>query len=218
MLRCACTLWAAAALCLWSIEGATDVLSPTWIANQSEYPLISIAPTPPAESLFVFGGPFTTGNMGQSLNPFAVNYEANYIVAAAYEHDWYELPNGFIIGGEIGAGYRFGTGNSGELWAGVGFRHSGLVFFNTVRLVPGFTVGLSAVTNPIGIEATRASLCCNRNAHFLGYLGPELAIAFQNMPNLELVYRLHHRSGAEGTFGNMVEGANAIVFGARYRY
>src|SRR5262249_39773672 len=125
---------------------------------------------------------------------------------------------GFIIGTELGAGYRFGTRNSGELWAGINFRHSGLVFFNTVRLTPGITVGLSAVTDPIGIEATRASECCNRNARFLGYLGPELAMAFQNMPNLELVYRLHHRSGARGAFGNMVEGANAIVFGVRYRY
>lgn len=220
MLRCACTLWVAAGLCLWSIEGATaeDIFSPNSITNQAEFRPISIAPTPPGDSLFVFGGQFAIGNMGQSLNPFVVDYEANYIIAAAYEHDLYKLPYGFVIGIEIGAGYRFGTFESGELWGGGNLRHSGLVFFNTVRLAPGITVGFSAVTDPMGIEATRASLCCNRNAHFLGYLGPELAIAFQNMPNLELVYRLHHRSGAKGTFGNMSEGANANVFGVRYRF
>jgi hypothetical protein len=96
-------------------------------------------------------------------------------------------------------------------------RHSGLIFFNFLRVTPGITVGCSAITKPVGIEAERQSRQ-NGNAYTLVYLGPELALAFQRFPNIELVYRLQHRSGASGTIAHMREGANANVIGIRYRF
>ncbi|CAN7538342.1 hypothetical protein LJR231_003873 [Phyllobacterium sp. LjRoot231] len=53
---------------------------------------------------------------------------------------------------------------------------------------------------------------------FLGLLGPELSVRWRGAPNLELTWQLHHRSGANGTFGNTGEGSNANVFGIRYRF
>ncbi len=50
------------------------------------------------------------------------------------------------------------------------------------------------------------------------YFGPELAVSLVNRPDIEFVYRLHHRSGAEGTFGKLYEGYNANVFGIRYKF
>jgi hypothetical protein len=170
----------------------------------------------PKKSVFVFGGQFTTQGLVASLSPFAA-HESNYIVGGSYQRDLQPLGNGWIFGGEIGLANRFGMGASGEVWAGLTFRNVGVVLLNTVRVAPGMTVGLSAITNPVGIEAQRER-DRGGNARLLGYLGPELAIAFQQMPNLELVYRLHHRSGAGGTFGSMREGANANVFGIRYRF
>jgi hypothetical protein len=39
-----------------------------------------------------------------------------------------------------------------------------------------------------------------------------------NFPNVELVYKLQHRSGAGGTFGKMHDTANANVVGLRVRF
>ncbi len=186
-------------------------------AAASNQPVVFQAPTQqPQHSIFVFGGQFTTQGLVASLSPSA-SHESNYIVGGAYERDWQALGNGWIFGTEIGLADRFGMGASGEFWAGLTFRNVGVVLFNTVRIAPGMTVGLSAITNAVGIEAQRER-DRGGNAHLLGYLGPELGIAFQQMPNLELVYRLQHRSGAGGTFGSMREGANANVFGVRYRF
>jgi hypothetical protein len=180
---------------------------------------ISIAPAPPPNSVLIFGGQYTTEAMGQSLIPFSVNHENNYMVGGAYERDFF-VPTwsyGWLLGGEIGIADRFGLGEGGELWGGLNIRNTGVVFFDFVRIAPGITVGLSGITKPVGIELQR-EIIDHGNAYFLGYLGPELAFSFQEFPNIELVYRLQHRSGADGFFGHMLEGANANTFGVRYRF
>ena len=200
-------------------EPAPVVVPVVYSGEQSEFRVLQLAPAPPPNSVSIFGGQFTTGNMGQSLNPFGDTHENNSIVGMTYQRDFYRLPYGFILGGELGGAGRFGETSSGEFWGGANIRHSGIILFNTVRIATGFTFGFSAITNPIGIEAERAIRCCvSRNPHFLGYLGPELAIASPQMPNLELYYRLQHRSGAKGTFGHMGEGANANVVGVRHHF
>lgn len=190
--------------CSMRAGAAADFLSPVPVAKQ------------PQQSLFVFGGHFTTEGLVASLSPVA-RHESNAIIGLAYAHDWQELNHGWIFATEIGVADRFGMGASGEFWAGLTFRNAGVVLFNTVRFAPGMTVGMSAITNAVGVEAQRER-DRGGNAHLLGYLGPELAMAFQQLPNLEFVYRLHHRSGAGGIFGHMREGANANVFGVRYRF
>jgi hypothetical protein len=172
------------------------------------------APSPP-NSVFLFGGQFTTVNISGSLIPTAP-HESNYIVGGAYERDFYQKW-GFVLGAEVGLADRFGMGTSVEVWAGPKVIYTGLVLFDSVRIAPGLTFGLSAVTKPVGIEATRQA-AVGGNATLLGYLGLELATSFLEFPDLEFVYRLQHRSGAHGIFGTMWEGANANVFGVRYRF
>ena len=103
-------------------------------------------------------------------------------------------------------------GNSYEGWVELHVRYSWLVLFNSVRIAPGLTFGLSAITKPVGIEAAREA-DAQGDVRLLGYLGPELAISFMGVPNLELVYRLQHRYGASGNLGRMHDAANANVFG-----
>jgi len=154
----------------------------------------------------------------------------NYIVGAAYQHDFHRI-GGFVIALEAGIADRFGNYaqccspvitapnilNSGELWAGPNFRYDGIVFFNTLRVAPGWTMGFSAVTNSIGAELG-AEITAHGNASFLVYLGPELAFSVVNAPQWEAVLRVQHRSGAWHTFGNMGEGYNANEAGVRYRF
>jgi hypothetical protein len=171
--------------------------------------------TPPPNGVLLFAGQFTTVDITRSFLPTAP-HESNYIAGGAYERDFFQQ-GGFALGTEIGAAERFGMGSSFEGWVGLNVRYTALVFLNTVRVIPGLTFGFSAITRPVGIEADREA-AAQGNAKLLGYLGPELAVSFVNFPNLELVYRLQHRSGAGGTFGKLSDTANANVFGIRLRF
>jgi hypothetical protein len=180
----------------------------------------AVAPqSPPAatlDSIFVFGGTLTDGNMGQSIDAFKVPYETNHIVGGAYDRKFLNIGGGVTVDGEIGLADRFGNGNSVELWGGahIGAR---LPVFSALFITPALTLGLSAVTNCIGIECQR-ELAHNGNALLLFYFSPEVAFTLQHYPNVDVVYQLHHRSGLFGTLGKMKEGTNANVFGARYHF
>ena len=52
----------------------------------------------------------------------------------------------------------------------------------------------------------------------LAYLQFEVAVSHPRYPNLALVYRLHHRSGMFGVFGDVHGASNALGFGAKYRF
>jgi hypothetical protein len=86
-----------------------------------------------------------------------------------------------------------------------------------VAISPAFTAGFSAVIGETEIEKRREQ-ARDGDASFLGFIGPELSVCWSGAPNLELIWQLHHRSGANGTFGNMGEGSNANVFGNRYHF
>jgi hypothetical protein len=177
----------------------------------------SAQPVPYRDSIFLFGGVFTTGVMGTSLIPGVPGYESNYILGGAYQRQFYELGFGFLLGGELGVAGRFGDRTSGEIWGGISIRTAPIPIGNVGFLTPGIVIGLSAVTSTIGEERIR-EITTGGNASLLGYLGPELAFTFRDMPNLAIVYRLHHRSGLFGAFGAMREGHNAQVLGLRWQW
>jgi hypothetical protein len=53
-------------------------------------------------------------------------------------------------------------------------------------------------------------------AQFLNYLAVELAVDVT--PQWSVVGRIHHRSGAYGTYSGVEEGSNGYLLGARYRF
>jgi hypothetical protein len=198
---------------------AADLLAPAPIANQpAPAPLapVNAVPAPRLDSVLLFGGTLTNGNMGVSLNAFHVPYEHNHIVGGAYDHDFLTLPHGWVFSGQIGMADRFGDGNSGELWFGPRLRAT-IPVFDVLYISPALTAGLSAITNCIGIECQRA-IDHNGNPHLLFYFSPEIALTLQRYPDVDLVYQLHHRSGLDGTLGRMEEGMNANVVGVRYHF
>jgi hypothetical protein len=188
------------------------------------------------DSIFLFGGALSTTSLGSTLkfnldNPaIAIKYD-NYIVGAAYNHDFFKLGFGFTFGAEVGIADRFGhyalccdtvvksSGllNSGELWAGPRISYDGFVLFDTVRIAGAATTGLSFTADSIGRERSR-ELAYSGSARTLIYFGPEIIVSTLAHPEIEFVYREHHRSGANGTFGKLREGYNANVFGVRYKF
>jgi hypothetical protein len=170
---------------------------------------------PPKKTLMVFVGQFNKGTFpGWAMIPYAAEMESNFIVGSAYNVQFLSLGAGFTMGAEIGLAGRFGDRSSAEIFGGASFRHAGLPIGNFVTISPGLVVGLSAVSQSIGIERER-ELSRGGNADLLVYLGPELAFRFNSMPNVEFVWRTHHRSGFANAVGKMREGSNANVIGVR---
>lgn len=76
----------------------------------------------------------------------------------------------------------------------------------------GFVEGVSLNTNVSNYEKTFRQ----DYTTFLNYLGFEIEALVS--PEWSLVGRIHHRSGAYGTYSGVSEGSNAYLLGLRYRF
>ena len=99
------------------------------------------------DSITVFGGVYTTVNMGETFNPFA-NHDSTYLVAGAYRREFIKLPWNIVLGGEIGLGLRFGTGSYGEIWAAPTVRLVGIPLGNVASMSIGLVAGFSGSQTP----------------------------------------------------------------------
>lgn len=169
------------------------------------------------QSAMLFTGVFSKGDLGQAIvDPF-YPHEDNYIVGAAFALDMAKLGAGFTIGAELGLAGRFGnnTIGSSELWAGPTIRYRGFTIGDTLTIAPALILGFSVVTGSIGVESEREQKHGGTSSLLFRFT-PELAFRFKQVPNFELVYRIHHRSGLYGTLGDLREGSNAHVLGLRW--
>ena len=87
-----------------------------------------------------------------------------------------------------------------------------------IMVTPQLALGLSSVSNLIGVEVAREAAVENGDMSRLVYNGSQLAWLFENIPFIEFFYRLHHRSGALGFWGNVPDGHNANSIGFQIRY
>jgi hypothetical protein len=172
-------------------------------------------PIPPKKTLFAFVGQFNKGTFpGWSMIPYAAEMESNFLIGGAIDAQMFKLGPAVTLGAELGAAGRFGDRSGAEIFGGASIRHVGIPVGNVVTITPAVVIGLSAVTQSVGIEREREMLHSG-NAALLYYLGPEIALRFHSMPNVEIVFRTHHRSGLKGGLGNMREGSNVNVLGVR---
>jgi hypothetical protein len=168
------------------------------------------------QSVMVFGGAMVDENMLDAANVFGSDYEDNALIGLGYQVFPYQFGT-FSFGLEAGLAGRFGESTSGEVWGGVVGRHDG-VRLGPVRVSPSFTFGLSHVTKSQKGRERDHEQERDGNARTLFYLGPELSLSSDKLPNTEVFWRLHHRSGAWGTLGDMHGGSNANVVGVRYKF
>lgn len=171
---------------------------------------------PSNQNVFVLGGPFTNGYFGNAFRFWENHYETNFFAGVGYQYFLWEDDGGFKLGAEAGVGLRLGPRASAEAWAGVVGRFD--VFeVGDVNITPSLTFGLSAVTDTIGVETERAAAAGYDSLPVFFYMGPEIAVSHDAYPDLELLARVHHRSGGFGTIAP-VDGSNAAVLGLRYKF
>lgn len=162
------------------------------------------------QAVFGFGGA-----VFKRIDPPTEGFEDNYVLGGGYQLLWGDR-DGYQIGLEAGLAGRFGEISSLEGWAGVVGRSN--FQLGVVRVTPALTFGLSAVTDTMAGGETRREEQYDGDASLLFYLGPELNFGLEDLPDTELFVRMHHRSGAWGTLGNIHGAADVLTLGVRYHF
>lgn len=166
------------------------------------------------ETVFVFGGPLTSGYFSDAIQPWQWELEGNAFAGVGYQRFFHHYQS-FQLGVEAGLGVRIGEPVSGEVWAGAVAR---LTEFEVgpINITPSITGGLSVVTDTIGAERVRTE-AAGESAALLFYLAPEIAVSHDDHPEWEAFGRIQHRSGGFGTIAH-IDGANALTLGLRYKF
>ncbi len=172
---------------------------------------------PPAsdQNVFVFGGTFQEQWVWETALFWRDHYEDNFFAGVGYQNFLYHSDWGFKAGVELGAGLRMGSTASTEIWGGPVIRYDGL-HIGDLNISPSVTAGLSLVTDTIGVETERAA-DIGSSVPILFYLGPEISFSLASNPNVELLARIHHRSGGYGTIAE-IDGSNAATLGLRTKF
>jgi hypothetical protein len=177
-------------------------------------------PPVPANSIALIAGVYTRAYWGQSFSIADVGYEPNFVLGLISATDVLRTSWGLTIGHESGIALRFGTTISFEMWRGLTVSFGSRQIGGWV-LTPKVILGLSTIANMIGVEAERelvAMFGAEGDSDRLIYLGSELAESREALPDVEVFYRLHHRSGLLGLWGNVEADHNANAVGIRLYY
>jgi hypothetical protein len=123
--------------------------------------------------------------------------------------------NSISIEIEGGVGQHFGAYDATELWSAVFFRFHAFPWNKYVYTTAAASVGLSYLSNVPQIEKRKND---GRGSHLLHYFAPEITFALPEHKDIELVFRLHHRSGVAGLFNGVRDATNVPTVGFRFRY
>ncbi len=82
----------------------------------------------------------------------------------------------------------------------------------------GIGEGISYATRIPFEEARDAELAGDNTKHLINFLVLEATVGLPQKPEWQLVTRIHHRSGAFGTYGAGNSGSNALSLGLRYSF
>ena len=135
-----------------------------------------------------------------AAGPVALEWDSNLLGHGALQQ----------AGGEFNQNVKFANSPAqtfGEITTGLGVR-----LWVQPWLSLAFVEGVSWLSTPSNYEKTFRQ----NYTQFLNYLGFEIEALVA--PQWSLVGRVHHRSGAYGTYGGVSEGSNAYLIGLRYRF
>ena len=124
----------------------------------------------------------------------------------------------FMVDAEIGAAYRAGDTNGGDVWAAVYLRYDGFPWTDYIYTTVGFSMGPTYATRLPQVERGTAARPERNQSRFLNFFSPEITFALPSSPQNEISLRYIHRSGVFGLYNGVYEGANAFVVGYRYRF
>ncbi len=121
----------------------------------------------------------------------------------------------FSIDLEAGTAYRFGDEEMGEFWGAIYLRYDGFPWNDTIYTTIAANTGVSYITETSEFERGRSD---GQTSQLLHYLAPEITFADPDNKNVELLIKLHHRSGVFGLFDDVTGGSTFVTTGIRVRF
>jgi hypothetical protein len=116
---------------------------------------------------------------------------------------------------EAGAAYRFGDEDMGEFWGAIFLRYDDFPWNDTLYTTIAANTGVSLITEGSDFERSRSD---GKGSLLLHYLAPEITFAHPDNKDVELLIKLHHRSGVFGLFDGVHGGSTFVAGGIRFRF
>ena len=171
-------------------------------------------------SVTVFGGRQTRNDLSDAIVPVeGFNFIDTYFAGGAVARE-VARRGGLAVELEAGAGVQWGTylgedNGTEHLWGAAYLRYDRFPWRGVVRTSVGASLGLNYITRDNALERSRNT--GDAQSRLQHYFSPEIALALPSRPNVEVLYRVHHRSGVYGLFCTDC-GSNIDTLGLRYRF
>lgn len=189
-------------------------------AAQAAPELYWINPTEPCWGdcrFHVYGGVFVrtglTTVVKEVRTPFQWRYDDDYIGAAAVSRPVLEIGKFAQVETELGVGQRFGEQDETEIWGAVYLRQKKFPWNRWVVTTAAINTGINYATDISAKEVQRSGNL--KGSKLLHYLAPEITFAHPDNPDVQLILRLHHRSGGYGLISDTKGGAQYATVGVR---
>jgi hypothetical protein len=173
-------------------------------------------------AIAVYTGPFIENSMADVLLyepelPFTWDYNADDVLLAVSASRYAATLFGRIdIEPEIGFAHRLGRQNVSEVWAAVYARWRGFPWDHVVTTTTALSTGFNYAFSISEVERARAAPA--EGEQLLHFFSPEITFALPSRPDVELLFRFHHRSGVFGLVSDTRGGAHYGTVGLRFRF
>ena len=170
----------------------------------------------------IYGGNYVENSLGQVLVtspelPIGWNYATNdHIVATSISRTTAWFWHHWTLEPEVGMAQRFGRQDATEVWGAFFFRYHGFPWDDKVLTTIAASTGLNWASEVTDVEQDRAN--DGKGSQLMHFFAPEITFADPARPNVELVFRMHHRSGVFGLVSDAWGGAQYATVGLRIRF
>lgn len=206
------------------VVGVVVVAALLWAAGsgtvQAWSPADLFAPCGGDCAVALYGGNYVENSMGEVLVtdpelPFTWDYQEDHFIGTAISRDVGQLWR-FRLEPEVGIGQRFGQQSATEVWGALFFRYRGFPWDDVVTTTIAFSTGLNWASEVTAIEQERAK--DGEGSQVMHFFSPEVTLALPQAPDVELMFRFHHRSGVFGIVSDAFGGAQYGTVGLRVRF
>lgn len=153
--------------------------------------------------------------------PWNWQYGNSGIVSAALSKRYAWIDDTIYFEPEIGLGQRYGALRETEVWVAIYARWVRFPWSDSLRTSLAISTGLNFASDIALYEETRGKVPGGSRVQH--YFSPEITFGLPDKPNVDLVFRFHHRSGAaivgnKTLFNGVDGGVQHFMLGLRYRF
>jgi len=153
--------------------------------------------------------------------PWNWQYGNSGLVSAALSKRYVLIEDTIYFEGEIGFGQRYGALRETEAWVALYARWVRFPWNEFLRTSLAVSTGLNFASGVARYEESRGKVPGgSRTQH---YFSPEMTLGLPDKPDVDLVFRFHHRSGGaivgnKTLFNGTDGGVQHFMVGLRYRF